>query len=94
LESIVTICTPSAFGAVDAHALQNHFPVISVSLDKPTHAKWNHSTLHVSLSHAIISPKETRLHTQKVSSSLCWSGVEFGAPAKANAPACMALTKT
>ena len=46
------------------HVAQNHFPLIFASVLSPTHAKWNHSTAHASFSHAIISPNDTRLHTQ------------------------------
>ena len=63
-----------------AHVAQNHLPFIFASLDKPTHAKWNHSTTQVSFSHAIISPKLTRLHTQNVSPSGTGFGAGFGIP--------------
>lgn len=35
---------------------------------RPTHAKWNHSLLHPSASHATIAPKLGPLHQQYVSS--------------------------
>jgi hypothetical protein len=43
--------------------------LILASVLSPTQAKWNHSTAHASFSHAIISPNDTRLHTQYLGSS-------------------------
>ena len=42
------------------HSRQYHLPLGLFSVVKPTHSKWNHSMAQSSLSHAIISPKETR----------------------------------
>ena len=57
------------------HSSQNHLPFGAASI--PTHRKWNHSTLQLSPSQAIISPLKGSLQTQYCEGDDCdWESVK------------------